>query len=40
MFDFDSFSLFLALAGVSIGIALLVNTLAASDKIQMNCRDV
>lgn len=40
MFDFDFFSLFLALAGISTGIALLAYLLVASDEIQVTCRDV
>jgi NADH:ubiquinone oxidoreductase subunit K len=40
MFDFDFFSLFVALAGISIGVALLVGILVSSDKIDVKCADV
>lgn len=40
MFDFDFFSLFLALAGLSIAIALLASSLVDSDKIRVKCQDI
>ena len=40
MFDFDFFSLLLALAGAAIAIALLAKMLLDSDKMQLHCRDV
>lgn len=40
MFDFDFFSLFLALAGAAIAIALLAKVLLDSDKMQLRCRGI
>lgn len=40
MFDSDFFSLFLSLAGISVGFALLVGIFFANEKIDVKCTDV